>query len=79
MMEGYQPTQHTIVAFFYFLVDCGHPGTPANSRVVLFNDTLEDSIARYSCNVGFRLDGNIERVCQSNAMWTGEIPTCTSE
>ena len=65
------------------LVDCGPPGTPDNGAVTLFNDTLEDSIAVYSCNFGFRLVGDMERICQfsrfTSAMWTGEVSECIRE
>ena len=66
-----------MLALFYLLVNCGDPGAPVNGNFVLENDTLEDSIAIYSCSFGFRLDGDDQRVCQSNKTWTGTVPTCT--
>ena len=63
----------------YILVDCGDPGTPGNGTVMLFNDTLEGSIARYMCNFGFMLVGNQERICQSNGNWSGSLPSCMRE
>ena len=57
------------------LVDCGHPGVPANGDVV-FDDTLEGTVASYSCKGGYTINGNDQRVCQSNATWSGTIPTC---
>ena len=58
------------------LVNCGDPGDPVDGTFVLDNDTFEDSIARYSCNFGFSLEGDDQRVCQSNASWSGTVPTC---
>ena len=62
----------------YCIVDCGEPGIPSNGSV-RYVDTLEDSVATYSCDFGFRLEGNSKRQCQSNAMWSGTVPTCIRE
>ena len=35
-------------------------------------------IAVYSCDEGFMLMGESERVCMSNSMWSGEAPVCIS-
>ena len=76
--------QRTVLSVFIcLLVDCGPPGTPDNGTVMLFNDTLEDSIAVYSCNFGFMLVGDMERTCQfsqfNEQMWTGAVPICIRE
>ena len=60
----------------YCIVDCGDPGIPDNGGV-RYVDTLEDSVANYTCDPGFRLDGDSQRVCQSNVMWSGAVPNCT--
>ena len=62
----------------YCIVDCGDPGIPDNGGI-RYVDTLEDSVANYSCNLGYRLDGDSQRVCQSNAMWSGAVPNCIRE
>ena len=46
-------------------------------------DTLENTVAGYSCIQGFILDGDETRVCQRNAdtvtgVWSGAEPTCMS-
>ena len=76
--------QRTVLSVFTcLLVDCGPPDTPDNGAVVLFNDTLEGSVAVYSCNFAYMLVGDMERICQfsrfTSAMWTGEVPTCIRE
>ena len=63
---------------FICLVDCGHPGTPRNGSV-MFDDTLEGSVATYTCDFGFGLVGDSERTCQFDQTWTGTEPTCTCE
>ena len=63
---------------FHILVDCGSPPAPVNGDV-MFDSTSEGSVANYSCNFGFRLDGNNQRQCQSTATWSGTVPTCISE
>ena len=74
---------NSFILIFICLVDCGHPGTPINGAVMLFNDTMEDSVAVYSCNFGFRLVGDRERTCWFSQfvdqMWTGKVPTCIRE
>ena len=61
----------------YCIVDCGDPSIPYNGGV-RYVDTLEDSVANYSCDFGFRLFGDSQRICQSNAIWSGAVPTCIS-
>ncbi|XP_064397065.1 uncharacterized protein LOC135343945 isoform X3 [Halichondria panicea] len=55
--------------------DCEALADPANGQVTVNPDTLEDSIATYTCNVGFDLNGNETRTC-FNSGWGGEAPTC---
>jgi len=45
----------------------------------MFDNTLEGSVANYTCDFGFRLVGNSQRQCQSDASWSGTVPTCMSE
>ena len=75
--------QTVLSVFIYLLVDCGPPGTPDNGSVMLLNDTLEDSVAVYSCYFGFSLVGDRERTCQfsrfTGQMWTGTVPICIRE
>ena len=58
--------------------DCAALADPANGQVTVNPDTLEDSIATYSCNVGFDLNGDETRTC-FNSGWGGEAPTCQGE
>ena len=59
-------------------MDCGDPGTPTDgSRTI--NSTIVGSVVMYSCNEGFMLEGDENRVCQSNQEWSGELPNCIRE
>ena len=53
---------------------------PQNGHVEYSNQQRENgTIATYSCNHLFMVNGNNERECQRNAAWSGSAPTCTSE
>ena len=34
------------------------------------------SVANYTCNDGYVLEGDSRRVCQATGAWTGEEPQC---
>ena len=36
-------------------------------------------LADYECDSGFRLKGDLQRVCLSSGEWSGVPPTCTGE
>ena len=56
-------------------VDCRNLDNPTNGRVD-FAGTTFGSTATYTCNVGFELQGESTRTCQSNSQWSGNAPTC---
>ena len=67
------------LSFFLFsVVDCRDPGVPANGFKWLVN-TFLGSVVTYSCNVGFALTGDAQRVCQVSGNWSGSLPTCVSK
>ena len=63
----------------FYVVDCGDPGTPVNGARN-FSSTLEDSVVTYNCDPGYKLIGNITRVCkvtaEEGALWRYDIPKC---
>ena len=63
----------------YFSVsDCGDPGTPINGNTI--GDTFTfGSIINHTCNVGFEINGPLQRQCLHNASWSGLLPTCDSK
>ena len=56
-------------------MNCGDPDSPANGDVS-FTTTTEGSIADYSCDEGYDLNGLTQRICQSNNSWSESVPTC---
>ena len=48
--------------------------------VVCYNETTVGSTAVYVCSDTFILmDGDEERMCESNSMWNGRTPLCISQ
>lgn len=41
--------------------------------------TTFNSVATYSCDSGFTLNGATMRICQQNETWSADAPTCESE
>ncbi len=39
-------------------------------------DNLPGTIAKYTCDYGFRLVGSSKRLCQNYGSWAGEAPIC---
>ena len=39
-------------------------------------DTIVGTTATYTCDDGFNLNGKMDRVCQSNGLWSDSPPTC---
>ena len=57
---------------------CGDPGTPVNGGRSITGYT-EGHTVTYTCNTGYRLLGVSTRTCQSNRLWSGNLPTCPSK
>ena len=45
--------------------------SPGDDGYISVGDTCT-----YKCNVGFFVNGNSNRICQSDGSWFGNIPTC---
>jgi Sushi repeat (SCR repeat) len=56
------------------LLECGQPEGVANGKVDI-EDRKYMLIARYECDDGYQIDGNVERHC-SNTEWIGRPPVC---
>ena len=56
-------------------VDCGDPGSVTNGNRVLLSTTFT-SVVLYSCNIGYRLEGDQRRTCQANGQWSNRLPSC---
>ncbi|CAI2313123.1 unnamed protein product [Caenorhabditis sp. 36 PRJEB53466] len=59
-------------------VFCLQPFVPENAHVI-FNEPgpyAKDTVAKYSCALGFDLIGSEERTCLSDGSWSDEPPIC---
>ena len=65
-----------VCVFATTVVDCGVLSRPAGGAVDLSSGTTFGSIATYSCNTGYRIDGNITRICLSTGEWSDSEPIC---
>ncbi|XP_078251223.1 sushi, von Willebrand factor type A, EGF and pentraxin domain-containing protein 1 isoform X2 [Rhinoraja longicauda] len=57
------------------LVSCGLPSQIQNGTTRGDNYTYS-SVITYACKSGFLLVGQMERTCQGNGQWSGEVPQC---
>ena len=62
------------------VIDCGTPQTFPKGNFTLVNgSTTLNSTVKYECKTGFQLVGSANRICQSNAQWSGQEPMCESK
>ncbi len=59
-------------------VDCMNLLNPRDGSVSL-TGTIFTSVATYSCNDGFSLNGRVTRMCQADGTWSEDAPTCERE
>ena len=57
--------------------DCGYPISMADGHVSA-QATTYGSVASYSCNTGYNMNGTATRTCEAEAggTWNGSVPTC---
>ena len=59
-------------------ITCGDLIVPANGDVEYSNrNRTFNSTATYSCDEGYTLTGNSQRICVGLNIWSGSDPTCT--
>ena len=68
----------TIIFGFFIILDCGLLPGILNGQISFSSVTL-NSVVTYSCERGFNLVGNSQRVCQANGQWSGMEPSCESK
>ena len=56
-------------------IECPALKDPENGSVD-DGDNLPGTIAKYTCDDGFRLVGSSKRPCQKDGSWAGEAPIC---
>ena len=61
-------------------MDCGPPPELVNGLIDV-SSTLLNSLATYSCNIGYNLNPPLQtvRVCLADGTWFGSDPTCDSK
>ncbi|XP_053396463.1 sushi, von Willebrand factor type A, EGF and pentraxin domain-containing protein 1-like isoform X5 [Mercenaria mercenaria] len=60
--------------------DCGTPPNSMGAEVTTSAGTLENSVATYVCQNGFKhTSGNLTRTCGPESTWDGTLPTCTPD
>ena len=57
-------------------ISCGRLSNPQNGKVFQQTPQVVGSVAVYSCNSGFILRGQRNRVCQIDGGYSGVAPTC---
>jgi len=57
-------------------VDCGTLTNPVNGQVNNIAGTTFGQTATYSCDPGYNLVGNTQRICHATGVWSGNVPTC---
>ena len=60
------------------VITCGTLNNPQNGNVNIVGAGA-DSLATYSCNSGFKLQGITQRICSISGSWSGIPPTCVGE
>ncbi len=56
-------------------IECPALKDPENGSVD-DGDNLPGTIAKYTCDYGFKLVGSSHRLCQNYGSWTREVPIC---
>ena len=62
--------------YFSSVVDCGLLGHPQYGRVNTDSGTTYNSMATYSCNEGYYLNGSASRTCMANGEWSQSTSSC---
>ncbi|ELT94722.1 hypothetical protein CAPTEDRAFT_112484, partial [Capitella teleta] len=57
-------------------VKCNYPGRPTNGDIDGTSPAIFGTVATFSCDDGFSLNGNSEIICQANGKWSGSKPSC---
>lgn len=60
------------------VVECEDLLDPLNGMVMLMGRT-PGSMAMYTCEMGFMLEGDMTRTCRPDGEWSGDEPVCICE
>ena len=54
---------------------CDEPAELSNGTGS-YTDRCVGSIVTYHCDLGFKLVGKMQQICQESGMWSGTVPIC---
>ena len=61
--------------YVFIVVDCGLLVAPVFGEVNI-TDTTFGSLANYSCQRGYNINGTSMRVCEDTGQWSHSMPQC---
>ena len=70
--------RNNVDVFMALVIDCGSPGNMTHAAVV-FNGTIFEDTANYTCEVGFRFSSGARLVvtsCNDTGNWTMPTENC---
>ena len=70
-------TLFSTMLFSAIALDCQSLPNITNGAVDLSGGTTFPSVAMYSCDGGYELQGDPVRMCNESGVWNGTEPTCT--
>ena len=75
-MQCIIPSHRNNLHSFAAVVNCGTLPEVSHGSFSLSSGTGHDSVATYSCDTGYVLEGSSTRQCQANEGWSGVQPIC---
>ena len=66
----------SLIELNLLFTDCGALSAPADVLVNYSNGTTYLSVATFECRIGYTLEGDAMRTCQTNESWSNKNPTC---
>ncbi len=81
-MHACMSMQYTMIIIMSLFVETCEALSDVNGVITYepaTNTPVARTVATYTCNEGYRLDGQAKRVCQGSSGWTGIQPLCVGK